>query len=101
MDNYTLVRNAIVAKQIVTGMYHDHHREMCPHVIGLRGGRRQALFYQFAGSSSSGLPPDGEWRCLQVDELKDVTVQDGEWRTSPSRIIPQTCVDEIDVEVKY
>ena len=70
MDNYTLVRNAIVAKQIVTGMYHDHHREMCPHVIGLRGGRRQALFYQFAGSSASGLPPDGEWRCLQVDELK-------------------------------
>ena len=101
-DNYALIREAIISKKIVTGTYHGHDREMCPHVIGLKNGRRQALFYQFGGSSSSDLGPDGSpgnWRCIVVAELLDITVRDGEWHTVPNHSRPQTCVDEIDVEV--
>lgn len=78
-----------------------HRREMCPHVIGTKEGRRQALFSQFAGSSSSGLPPDGEWRCIQVDKLSDVVSRPGEWYTGGVHTQPQTCVDIVDVEVAY
>ena len=104
MDNYPLIRDAIVSKKIVTGTYQDHYREMCPHVLGLKNDRRQALFYQFGGTSSSGLDPDGSaknWRCIPIDDLQDVVVTDGEWHTAPNHTRPQTCVDEIDVEVDF
>ena len=102
MNNYALIRDAIVSKKIVTATYQDHHREMCPHVLGLKNDRRQALFYQFGGTSSSGLDPDGSaknWRC--IDDLQNVVVVDGEWHTAPNHTRPQTCVDEIDVEVDF
>lgn len=80
MDTYQMIREAIIEKKQVMATYHEHPREMCPHVIGWRGGRAQALFYQFAGTSSSGLGPDGSpgnWRCLFLDELSDVQIRDG------------------------
>lgn len=102
MDVYQMVRQAIIDKKQVIATYHGHPREMCPHVIGWKGGRAQALFYQFAGASSSGLGPDGSpgnWRCLFLDELSNVTVRTGAWHTAPNHSRPQTCVDDIDVEV--
>lgn len=72
---------------------------MCPHVIGTKGGRPQALFFQFAGSSGSGLPPGGEWRCIPIDGLSDVASHSGEWHTGGRPLGPQTCVDAVDVEI--
>lgn len=54
MDTYALIREAIQRKQQVLATYDGHAREMCPHVLGTKDGRRQALFYQFGGTSSSG-----------------------------------------------
>ena len=102
METYQMIRQAIVEKKQVIATYHGHPREMCPHVIGWKGGRAQALFYQFAGTSSSGLGPDGSpgnWRCLFLDELSNVQVRDGAWHSAPNHSRPQTCVDNIDVEV--
>lgn len=101
MDVYALIRRAVIEKLQVIATYHGHIRETCPHVIGRKNGRAQALFYQFAGGSSSGLGPDGSpgnWRCLFIDELTNVSVRTGVWHTAPNHSRPQSCVDQVDAE---
>ena len=56
---YEIVKDAIQNKKVIVASYDGHERIMCPHVLGTKKGRPQALFYQFAGSSRSGLSPDG------------------------------------------
>jgi len=96
-----LILTAIQNKLIVTATYQGKLRIMCPHVIGDKDGTLNALFFQFAGESKSGLPPGGQWRCVHVDELSDVSIAPGEWHTGPDHTRPQTCVDEIIAEVTY
>jgi hypothetical protein len=99
---YAIVRDAIVNKKTVTATYRGKNRVMCPHVLGTKKGRQQALFYQFAGDSTSGLGPDGDpenWRCMFLDELSSVSAATGDWHTAPNHSRPQTCVDRIDVAV--
>lgn len=102
-SQYAIIREAIVRKQHIYAVYKGHYREMCPHVIGTKNGREQALFYQFGGESSSGLSMDPRmnWRCCVIDELSDVVAVDGDWHTAENHSRPQTCVDEIDVEVEF
>ncbi len=97
-DTYAIVRQAILDKRQIVAIYHGHRREMCPHVIGTKDGRARALFFQFAGSSSSGLPPGGEWRCMPIGGLTDVSTRAGRWHTMAGTR-PQTCLDVIDVAV--
>jgi hypothetical protein len=82
----------------VVATYNGHVRELCPHVLGTKNGRRQALFFQFGGGGSKPLAPGGDWRCIPIDGLTDVTVRDGPWHTGSGHSEPETCVDEIDVE---
>jgi hypothetical protein len=96
-DTYAVVRQAILDKGQIVATYRGHRREMCPHVIGTKNGREQALFFQFAGSSSSGLPPGGEWRCIPIDDLTDVSSRAGRLH-GVAGTRPQTCVDRIDVQ---
>jgi hypothetical protein len=98
-DNYSLIRQTILEMKQVVATYQGRYREMCPHTLGTKNGRRQALFFQFAGESSRGLPPGGEWRCIPVDELADVSIRGGAWHTDDRHSQRQSCVDEIDVEV--
>ncbi|PWF90153.1 hypothetical protein DD549_20330 [Shewanella algae] len=100
-NNYDLIRGAILNKQQVFADYDGHPREMCPHVIGTKNSREQALFYQFGGSSSSGpIVPNSpqNWRCMPVDRLDNIRIVNGEWHTGDNHSRPQTCVDLIDVE---
>jgi hypothetical protein len=105
VEIYAMIREAIFNKDIIVANYHGFVREMCPHVIGKKNGRAQALLYQFAGGSSSGMQPDGSpanWRCLRVDELSDVAIKKstGEWHTaSDYSAATQHCVDEIELKV--
>jgi hypothetical protein len=71
---------------------------MCPHVIGTKGGQARALFFQFGGSSERGLDPAGDWRCLPLDGLTEVSLHDGRWRTK-AHWQPQSCIDEVDLEI--
>jgi len=101
---YELLKDAIQNKKIVSGIYKRKLRIMCPHTLGTKNGRPQALFYQFAGESTSGLDPDGSpgnWRCMFLSELSDVTSSEshGKWHTAPNHSRPQTCVGVIEVEV--
>jgi hypothetical protein len=99
---YEIVRDAIVNKKVVAALYNGYERIMCPHCLGTKNGREQALFYQFAGQSSTGLSPEGSpnnWRCLFLDQLVNVRSEAGQWHTAPNHSRPQTCVGRIDVEV--
>lgn len=103
-DNYTIVRNAIINKQQIFAFYNGYYREMCPHSIGTKNGRKQGLFYQFGGNSSSGSIVPGSlnnWRCIPIDGLINIEVKEGMWYSANNHSIPSTCVDVIDVEVDY
>jgi hypothetical protein len=97
-DIYELIREATLARRQVVATYKGHRRELCPHVLGIKEGRRQALFFQFGGGSSSGLPAGGQWRCIPVDALEDVVVREGPWHAGAVHEHPETCVDTVDVE---
>ena len=101
-DTYELLRLAAARRQAVAAIYDGLPRLLCPHVLGRKSGQLHALFYQFGGSSRSGLPvgPEGmgDWRCLAVEKLSEVELRADAWHTEP-RSRRQTCVDEIDFDV--
>jgi hypothetical protein len=96
---YDLFRRAILERKQVAFDYKGHRRIACPHVIGWKKGLEKVLTFQFAGGSSTGLPPGGEWRCLFLSDAGNVELVDGEWHTGMSHTQPQTCVDDVDVQV--
>lgn|GEM_PF-1224520 len=101
---YDLVRRAVVEKKTIVATYDGYRRKMCPHIIGMKDGKSHALFYQFSGAAARPLQPDGSrynWRCVFLDRLSNVVVEDGEWHTAGNySAIRQTCVDAVDAEVE-
>lgn len=100
---YAMLLLAATRKQPVTAIYDGLPRLLCPHVLGRsKDGHLRALCYQFGGSSGSGLGRDsagsGGWRCLVVDKLGQVELQQDGWRTE-SHASGQSCVEQIDVDV--
>jgi len=103
MANYDLIKDAIVNKKQVTAIYNGYTREMCPHVLGTKNGRMQCLFYQFGGGSSSGVIVPGSpqnWRCIPIETMQIIEVKIGAWYSASNHSVPQSCVDEIHVEVE-
>ena len=100
-SNYDILRDAILHKRQVVCDYGGHRREICPHVMGMKNGKTQVLSYQFGGTSRSGLPAGGEWRCMEVNRIGNPRTRDGKWHTGNRHTQPQTCIDLIDVEVAH
>jgi hypothetical protein len=107
-QKYQIVKDAILARRPLAAIYKDRVRLVCPHVLGEdKNGCYQALFYQFAGESSSRpIMPDGStdnWRCLALEKLSSVQVAEGDrgWHTAPNHSRPQTCVKRVHVEVQF
>ncbi|HXM08458.1 MAG TPA: hypothetical protein VN946_00755 [Terriglobales bacterium] len=99
---YSLIRGAILAKDILAVNYRGSVREMCPHVLGKTKGSSYALMYQFAGETKGSLKRDGSpenRRCLRIEEISHVAVRKsaGEWHTASNYSAMQNCVREIDV----
>lgn len=103
MTTYDLVKKAIINKECVTCFYNGYLRKMTPHVIGLKNGTKQALFYQYAGDSSKGLSldPTRNWRCIPIDKIENLEINNDIFQTANNHSKTQTCVDVIDVEVSY
>lgn len=95
---YELVRQAIAERKQVEAHFEGRPRRFCPHAIGARDSEARALVFQFAGHSSRGLPPGGDWRCLAIDRLGEVSLQDGPWH-SREHSQPQRCIDEVDLSI--
>jgi hypothetical protein len=96
---YQLFREAILRRQQIICSYDGCHREVCPHVLGHSDGEEKALTYQFAGQSTSSLPPAGEWRCLFLNRVRDVRLRGGDWHTGPQHTKTQACVRVVDLDV--
>jgi hypothetical protein len=95
------LRDAIRNRKQVTCYYDSLYREMCPHAIGWKGSAYRVISFQFGGESSKGLPPGGQWKCMEVAGLTNVILRDGPWLTGASYTKPQTCIDAIEREINY
>lgn len=102
-SNYELIERAIKEKLQITAVYKGFYREMCPHALGTKAGRQQALFYQFGGEGSQGPVTPGStnnWRCIPIEGLTEIELHSGEWHTAGNHSRAQTCVDHIHLEVE-
>jgi TrkA domain protein len=99
LDNYSVIRQAIVDKRPMRAHYDGGLREFCPHAIGTKDGQTRAFVFQYGGYSRRGLPPGGGWRCLPVDRLTEVSTHDGPWYTGTEVADVQPCIDQIDLQV--
>jgi uncharacterized protein len=98
-ETFDLFHRAILDRRQVTCSYQGLYREICPHILGHRAGSETALVFQFGGESSKGLPAGGQWRCLKLEDVKDVKLRDGWWYTGQQHATSQSCVDYVFVDV--
>jgi len=68
-----------------------------------KNGKQQALFYQYGGQSSSGLSPNSEknWRCIPIERIENLVINDDSFQTAHNHSRAQTCVNIIDVEIGF
>jgi len=99
-ETYRLFEKAMVEEKQIVCMYAGERREVCPIILGHKKGEERALTYQFAGASTSTpLPPDGAWRCLDLAKVSEVLLQAGSWLSGPSHKQPSHCLDDVDLDV--
>lgn len=104
MSNYDIIRKAIQEKKCITCNYNGYIRRMSPHVIGIsKKGVEQTLCYQYAGDSSKGLStdPSKNWRCIEVVKISNLIINDDDFESASNHSRPQSCVDDVDVEVSF
>ena len=96
---YDLFEKALAGRKQIRCSYKGHRREICPVMLGHTDGEEVVLTYQFAGESESGLPPDGQWKCLHLSRVSDVELRDGPWRSGARHTRQQHCVRVVDLDV--
>ncbi len=96
---YQLIRQAVINRNQIVCAYKGYERMVCPHAIGTTNGVPRVLVYQFAGSSESGLPPDGQWRCMDIPGMTQIRVQPGAWHTGNRHTRQQTCIKVVDLDI--
>src|SRR3954453_23649381 len=87
------------APQPVTCIYDGCVREICPVILGHSDGEEKALTYQFAGQSTSYLPPGGDWRCMFLSRVSHARLREGPWIVGSRHTQLQECVKEVDLDV--
>jgi hypothetical protein len=95
---YQQFAQAMAARKQILCEYDGHLRELCAIILGHSKGQEKALTFQFAGQSKSGLPPQGEWRCLWLSKVSNVRLRDGAWHAGTRHSQPQGCVEDVDVD---
>ena len=97
------IRSAIVHRRPIAALDRGRRRLLCPHLLGWNKHRRlQVLCYQYGGDSESGLQPPGasdNWRCLAVENFSQVELLDGPWQTAENYSRPQTCIEQVELDV--
>jgi hypothetical protein len=102
---HACIRAAIIHRRPIVALYRERRRLLCPHLLGWNRYRRlRVLCYQYGGDSESGLEPTGapdNWRCLAVEHLGQVELLDGPWQTAENHSRPQTCIEEVELDVDH
>jgi hypothetical protein len=97
---YGLVLRAMRERRQVTCVYGGLRRAVCPIVLGTSEGREKVLAFQVGGQSSRPLRgPETRWRCMFLEEMTEVALQDGPWQAGGRHRSSQTCVRGVDYDV--
>jgi hypothetical protein len=97
--SYTLIRQAALDTQCLTGTYQGIIRHFAPYAVGRDyQGEDNVLAFQYAGGSRRRLSPGGQWRSFRVDGLGDLRINDDPWPDGEDNGRPNSCVTEVDVE---
>jgi len=101
MNVNEVLRLAIGEKRCVRLRLAGKERRVCPHALGLKGGRPRVLAFQYDGASISGLAPGGQWRAFFVHEIEDASFIDGPWRTGGRLVAKvEAMLDRVEYQVK-
>lgn len=105
-ETYKLLRTALQERRPVWAEYKDHIRLICPHILGVKGGKLICLAYQIGGTSSQGpLVKNslGNWRCFDVELLSNVAVVSKQnassWYTAHNYKPQSKSIDAVDIHV--
>jgi uncharacterized protein len=98
-ETFKTFYRAILDRRQITCTYKGAYREICPHILGHTKGEEKALVFQFAGESTTSLPPGGEWRCLQLSEVQTAESRGGRWYSGTRHRTEQTCVETVYIDV--
>jgi hypothetical protein len=96
---YKLFAQAMISRKQILCIYDGYPRAICPAILGHSKGEEKALVYQFAGGSSKGLPLEGQWKCFLLARVNDIRLRDGPWHAGSSHQQPQSCVEDVDLDV--
>ncbi|WP_309085732.1 hypothetical protein [Chelativorans sp.] len=96
---YRLFEAAMRGRKQILCTYDGYPREICPIILGYKDGAEKSLVFQFGGGGSSPLPPQGDWRCLEVARVRDVRLRDGRWHAGSTHMKSQSCVKDVDLDV--
>lgn len=94
---YALLRRAVQQRQLIRCVFKGLERDLCPHALGLKGGRAHLLAWQFGGRCWEPLSADGGWRCIPIYQMSELALIDGPWRVG-SPVPKDICLDLLDVE---
>jgi hypothetical protein len=98
-STYKQFAEAMAARKQILCDYDGYPRELCVIILGHSQGQEKALTFQFGGQSKSGLPPQGDWRCLWLSKVSEVRLRDGAWHAGTRHTQPQGCVEDVDIDV--
>jgi predicted nucleic acid-binding protein len=98
-EAFRLFHQAILERKQIICRYGDQQREVCPHILGHKDGDEKALVFQFGGKTASRLPPGGEWRCFNLNNVRDIALRDGPWHSGNRHLSRQKCVDKVYIDV--
>jgi len=80
-------------------VYDGFLRCVCPHSVGWSKGLERVIGFQFAGFSPGGLALGGDWRCFDIQDMRKVSVRDGEWHTGLKHFQPRGFIERVHVDV--
>ena len=96
---YRLFARAMSDRKQIVCEYDGDRRELCPIILGHSKVEEKALTFQFDGESKTGLPPEGEWKCLFLEKVSGVRLREGPWRAGARHSQAQKCVEDVDLDV--
>jgi hypothetical protein len=82
---------------------------LCPHALGTKNGRGQALFLQFGGmvkghrrcGAAVPLSTRYQWLCVPLEDLTIEAIRPGPWHTEEAEYPARkaTCLDSIEAQI--
>lgn len=96
---WSVLEQALEEKRPVRARYNGIERTLCPHALGWKQGRPKVLSYQSGGTTSRGAlePGSQAWRSMFIDEIEDLSIADGPWKTAPNFSHDSNCFDILEI----